>query len=395
MSGLVLKLGPHERIMINGVVMENGDRRARLNVLTPEANVLRLRDAIHPDEVEHPRPAGLLHRPAGAGRRGRPGGGEPAAHPRHRAAEPGLPGLRQPRRISRLPPRRCGAALLPGDAGAARAPAARGAAARHRPASLRESAMSFQPIVPLAGIAGWRFLERTQASQQAAFEKGPELQRDIAYFQEKIGEVASAADLVADRRLLKVALGAFGLEERDRQEGLHPQDPGGRHHDPAALANRLTDKSWSKLTAAFGFGDGGGRADGGGGLRRDDRRRLQDPRLRGRGGRRRQQHAPGDALPARDRRARRGRGRQLVQRDRLQAAAAGDREGLRAAEAFGQIDIDQQRDVLMDKTSAMFGTDGLDCLPGSGGGGEGDRTAFSPAPRSRTARSATARPARR
>ena len=54
MSGLVLKLGPHERIMINGVVMENGDRRARLNVLTPEANVLRLRDAIHPDAANTP-----------------------------------------------------------------------------------------------------------------------------------------------------------------------------------------------------------------------------------------------------------------------------------------------------------------------------------------------------
>ena len=54
MSGLVLKLGPRERIMINGVVMENGDRRARLNVLTPDANVLRLRDAIHPDEAKTP-----------------------------------------------------------------------------------------------------------------------------------------------------------------------------------------------------------------------------------------------------------------------------------------------------------------------------------------------------
>ncbi|MBP7001948.1 flagellar biosynthesis repressor FlbT [Amaricoccus sp.] len=54
MSGLVLKLGPHERIMINGVVMQNGDRRARLNILTPEANVLRLRDAIHPSEANTP-----------------------------------------------------------------------------------------------------------------------------------------------------------------------------------------------------------------------------------------------------------------------------------------------------------------------------------------------------
>lgn len=54
MSGLVLKLGPRERIMINGVVMENGDRRTRLNVITPDANVLRLRDAIHPEDANTP-----------------------------------------------------------------------------------------------------------------------------------------------------------------------------------------------------------------------------------------------------------------------------------------------------------------------------------------------------
>lgn len=54
MTGLVLKLSPHERIMINGAVLENGDRRTRLNVLTPGANVLRLRDAIHPDEATTP-----------------------------------------------------------------------------------------------------------------------------------------------------------------------------------------------------------------------------------------------------------------------------------------------------------------------------------------------------
>lgn len=54
MSGLVLKLRPSERILINGVVIENGDRRAKLNVLTADANVLRLRDAIHPDEANTP-----------------------------------------------------------------------------------------------------------------------------------------------------------------------------------------------------------------------------------------------------------------------------------------------------------------------------------------------------
>jgi len=54
MSGLVLKLGPKERVLINGAVIENGDRRSRLSIVTPNANILRLRDAIHPDEVNTP-----------------------------------------------------------------------------------------------------------------------------------------------------------------------------------------------------------------------------------------------------------------------------------------------------------------------------------------------------
>lgn len=54
MSGLVLKLGPKERVLINGAVIENGDRRSRLSIVTPNANILRLRDAIHPEEVNSP-----------------------------------------------------------------------------------------------------------------------------------------------------------------------------------------------------------------------------------------------------------------------------------------------------------------------------------------------------
>ncbi|MEM1313057.1 MAG: flagellar biosynthesis repressor FlbT [Pseudomonadota bacterium] len=54
MPGLILKLGPGERVMVNGVVVENGPRRSRLNILTPDANVLRLRDAIHPEEATTP-----------------------------------------------------------------------------------------------------------------------------------------------------------------------------------------------------------------------------------------------------------------------------------------------------------------------------------------------------
>jgi len=54
MSGLVLKLGPHERVLINGAVIENGERRSRLAIMTPNANILRLRDAIRPEEANTP-----------------------------------------------------------------------------------------------------------------------------------------------------------------------------------------------------------------------------------------------------------------------------------------------------------------------------------------------------
>ena len=54
MSGLVLKLAPKERVLINGAVIENGDRRTRVAILTPNANILRLKDALHPEDAKTP-----------------------------------------------------------------------------------------------------------------------------------------------------------------------------------------------------------------------------------------------------------------------------------------------------------------------------------------------------
>ncbi|SMO92014.1 flagellar biosynthesis repressor FlbT [Paracoccus laeviglucosivorans] len=54
MSGLILKLAPHERVLINGAVIENGEKRSRISIKTPNVSILRLRDAIHPDEAGTP-----------------------------------------------------------------------------------------------------------------------------------------------------------------------------------------------------------------------------------------------------------------------------------------------------------------------------------------------------
>lgn len=54
MTGLVLKLGPNERVLINGAVIENGARRSSLSITTPGAHILRLKDALHPDQARTP-----------------------------------------------------------------------------------------------------------------------------------------------------------------------------------------------------------------------------------------------------------------------------------------------------------------------------------------------------
>ena len=54
MPGLILKLRAHEQILVNGVIMQNGDRNTRLIIKTPDAKILRLRDAIHPEDANTP-----------------------------------------------------------------------------------------------------------------------------------------------------------------------------------------------------------------------------------------------------------------------------------------------------------------------------------------------------
>jgi flagellar biosynthesis repressor protein FlbT len=54
MAGLRLKLRPHERVLINGAVIENGASQVELRVVSPDTRILRLRDALHPEAVHTP-----------------------------------------------------------------------------------------------------------------------------------------------------------------------------------------------------------------------------------------------------------------------------------------------------------------------------------------------------
>ncbi|HMO07299.1 MAG TPA: DUF1217 domain-containing protein [Paracoccaceae bacterium] len=115
--------------------------------------------------------------------------------------------------------------------------------------------MSFRPAIPVDGLVGWAFLKRTEPRQRAAFAAAPAQQRDEDYFRARIGSVRTADDLMADRRLLRVALGAFGLEGDINSRAFIRKVLTDGTLREGALSNRLADKQYRAFSAAFGFGD--------------------------------------------------------------------------------------------------------------------------------------------
>lgn len=114
--------------------------------------------------------------------------------------------------------------------------------------------MSFQPVVPMGGMGGWRFLNRTLDAQQASFARNPQLQREVEHFRQTAAELDSPAALVDDRRALTVALGAFGLDEDINARAFILRVLEDGTEDRRALANRLADKRYLAFAEAFGFG---------------------------------------------------------------------------------------------------------------------------------------------
>lgn len=113
--------------------------------------------------------------------------------------------------------------------------------------------MSFQPVVPFGGYSGWAFLNRTKEAQLETFRESSDIQRDVAYFKENIGNVKTAEDLVSDRTLRKVVLGAFDLDDdidniyfiqKVLSDGILKDD---------ALANKLSDTRYYDMAKALGF----------------------------------------------------------------------------------------------------------------------------------------------
>lgn len=115
--------------------------------------------------------------------------------------------------------------------------------------------MLFQPAIATSGYTGWLVLQKTEANQRETFEESPVLINDIEYFRKNISSALTAEDLVNDRRLLTVALGAFGLADEINKKAFIQKILEGGTENGDALANKLGDPRYRKFADAFGYGN--------------------------------------------------------------------------------------------------------------------------------------------
>ena len=264
-GGLIIRLRPHEKFLVNGVVIENGEKRSRLRIKSQGANILRLRDALHPSEATTPVKrlyyvaqlivTGDIEPDDGVSEltRGLDTLYEALSDPKYREhIESAQHSLNEKEYYHVLRALRLTNSL--------RRKAAANRARKRAGTTQRQCVlMFFQPAVGLGGYSGWLILERSEARQRETFERSPALARDIEYFRENIKNALTAEDLVTDRRLLTVALGAFGLsDEIDKRAFVRKILEEGTE-DSDAFANRLNEPRFRALAEAFGYGniDGG------------------------------------------------------------------------------------------------------------------------------------------
>lgn len=115
--------------------------------------------------------------------------------------------------------------------------------------------MVFTPAVGGGGLAGFKLIDRSAAQQRAAFERAPEVKRSIAYFEANIAKAKTPEDLVKDRRLLSVALGAFGLGEEIAKGAYVRKALESDTADGRSFVRRIADARYLEFAKAFGYGD--------------------------------------------------------------------------------------------------------------------------------------------
>ena len=112
----------------------------------------------------------------------------------------------------------------------------------------------YTPIILGNGLAGYNYLARTLDEQLDTFAKSSQVARDTQHMRDEIAKIETIDDLMNDRQMLRVALGAFGLDEDLNNSAFIRKVLESDLNVSTSLANKLSDKRYLAFAKAFNFG---------------------------------------------------------------------------------------------------------------------------------------------
>lgn len=111
-----------------------------------------------------------------------------------------------------------------------------------------------QPIIiGLSGVAGWKVLQNSEAKKKEVLAQSADVTRELGHFRDRIVITNSVDDLVDDYRMLRVALGAHGLQSDIGNRAFIKKILNSDLSDERSFANRLGDKRYKRLAESFDF----------------------------------------------------------------------------------------------------------------------------------------------
>ncbi|WP_290481957.1 DUF1217 domain-containing protein [Hyphomonas sp. UBA3201] len=116
--------------------------------------------------------------------------------------------------------------------------------------------MVYQPVIPLTGYGGWKFLESTFDKQFEGFTDSASVRNDREYFQEKMSSPVAIEDFLSDRRLLRISLTSFDLGGEEWKVGFlrHMME---EQADPdSSFLKRLNSPAYTAFATTFTVTDG-------------------------------------------------------------------------------------------------------------------------------------------
>jgi hypothetical protein len=116
--------------------------------------------------------------------------------------------------------------------------------------------MVYQPVIPLTGYGGWKFLESTFDKQLEGFTDSTSVKNDRQYFQDKMSSPIAMEDFLSDKRLLRVSLTAFDLGGEEWKVGFIRHVMEEKADPESNFLTRLNNQAYTNFANTFAFTDG-------------------------------------------------------------------------------------------------------------------------------------------